>query len=140
MSAVHDPRTAHAVAACQGVSDERLSILLVDDDALILRSVSRDLRRAGHLVIEASCPSEARERRECVQVDVVVTDWDCGEGGGRQVLDECRAAGIPCVVHTGSELGDELLGEVVVAKPSTSTNVQAGIVAAIMIAAERSAR
>ncbi|MFI5214351.1 MAG: response regulator [Gemmatimonadales bacterium] len=49
-------------------------ILLVEDDALVRKSVHRALERAGHEVWESAGPKTALHMLDCVDVDVVITD------------------------------------------------------------------
>ena len=49
-------------------------VLVIDDDALVLKSAQRLLARAGHEVWEATTPKTALHLLQAVPVDVVVTD------------------------------------------------------------------
>jgi DNA-binding response OmpR family regulator len=80
-----------------------MTILLVDDDHAMLRSLSRGLRALGWGTLSASGPEEARGLIDLC--DVVITDWDMPDGGGREVFLTCRDNDKPCIVHTGSPVG-----------------------------------
>lgn len=62
-------------------------ILLVDDDPLILKGMSRALERAGWTVWIARNAGDARARLLKQRVDVVVVDYDLGDHTGLEVLE-----------------------------------------------------
>jgi DNA-binding response OmpR family regulator len=55
---------------------QRCRILVVDDDSLSRRGLSRYLRNRGYRVVDASNGVEALKELERTQVDLVVTDLD----------------------------------------------------------------
>ena len=77
-------------------------LLLVDDDALVLRAVSRLLRGRGYDVESAASVASALERLSGAAFDVVITDLSLADGSGLDVLDATRAGAVvmadPC--HT----------------------------------------
>jgi DNA-binding NtrC family response regulator len=69
-----------------------LTVLVVDDEALIRWSLGEVLRRGGHAVIEATTAAEAREaiRRESASIDAVLLDHRLPDSGDLRLLEEVR--------------------------------------------------
>jgi two-component system response regulator RegA len=78
-------------------------LLLVDDDELYRRSLSRALGGAGFDVREARDLRSAREVLQALQVSVAVIDLRLDDQSGLDVLRDLLAAhpGLRCVVVTG---------------------------------------
>lgn len=66
------------------------SILLVDDEKIILDSLGRDLREEGYTITTASDGSEAIIKLRAAPYDLVITDLAMTEIGGIQVLKEAK--------------------------------------------------
>ena len=66
------------------------TLLLVDDDPLVLDSMSGWLREQGYQVVEAAGASTAIASMEAGHVDLVVADIQLEDGDGFQVLQHCR--------------------------------------------------
>jgi DNA-binding NtrC family response regulator len=66
------------------------SLLLVDDDHLVLDSMSDWLRERGYRVSEASTANDAIQRMNQTTFDIVLTDIHLQEGDGFKVLDYCQ--------------------------------------------------
>lgn len=66
------------------------SLLLVDDDRLVLDAMSDWLREKGYLVAEACSAPEAIKRIDQSVFDIVVTDIRLQEGDGFEVLAHCQ--------------------------------------------------
>jgi DNA-binding NtrC family response regulator len=79
-------------------SREKTSILLVDDDALILRSLAVVLEREGYAVTRAPGGAAALEELKQGSFDAVVTDFNMPEIDGMQVLREVKARSPECAV------------------------------------------
>lgn len=104
------------------------TVLVVDDDAPVRRTVARALRRAGYAVLEASDGNEALERHRGERcIDVLVTDVLLPFHPGREVADllTARHPGIR-VLYMSGHAGDALLkdrgprdGDPFIAKPFT---------------------
>ncbi len=82
-----------------------LPILLVDDEAAVLRLVSGMLSCDGHNVLQTTGPSEAlRVFKECGgAVKLLLTDIVMPDGSGVRLADELAALqpGLPVVFMTG---------------------------------------
>jgi len=72
------------------------TVLVIDDDAMILRGTARALKGLDWCVLVAGGPTQAVPLYG--QADVVLSDWDMPDGGGLQVL---REAPVPVVIYTG---------------------------------------
>lgn len=72
------------------MSDERPSVLVVDDEHLVARAVARALRLAMIDVQIADHPHAALEALEAQDFDLVLSDFDMPELNGVALLDEIR--------------------------------------------------
>jgi len=66
------------------------SILLVDDETSILRSLKRLLRRQGYTVTTASSPQQALELCEENAFPVVLSDFRMPQKTGTELLEEIK--------------------------------------------------
>ncbi len=84
--------------------DERLTILLADDDAQMRRLVKSVLERDGFRVLEAADGLDALEIVSAHHLDLVILDQDMPRLTGLGVLEELRAqfgtAGTPIIMLT----------------------------------------
>jgi DNA-binding NtrC family response regulator len=71
---------------------EPLSVLVIDDDAVVLRAVSETLKRAGHRTIAVSDPVEGIETARDASIDVVVCDVRMPHLSGLELLREVKQA------------------------------------------------
>ena len=71
------------------MSDDKFTVLCVDDDPDMLASVSRILRRDGHIVLTTSNPEQALELLAGRPVAVLVSDFEMPEMTG---VELCMAA------------------------------------------------
>jgi DNA-binding NtrC family response regulator len=78
-------------------------ILVVDDDAALLKSISRYLRTLGHEVAEAADGRKAVTALRAGPVDVVLTDINMPEMDGIELLAAVRAedARVPVIAISG---------------------------------------
>jgi CheY-like chemotaxis protein len=91
-------------------SSRPISVLVVDDDLLVLDSVAAMLDDLGHAVIEARSGEEAVQLlRRMPKIDIVVTDYAMPGMNGLQLAEAVAAErpGTPVVLCTGYA---ELLG------------------------------
>jgi PAS domain S-box-containing protein len=82
----------------------RLSILVVDDDSLVLANTRDMLDDLGHHVIEAASGSEAvRVLSQAANLDLVITDYAMPTMTGVQLAEEVRRLqpGLPVILATG---------------------------------------
>jgi CheY-like chemotaxis protein len=105
-------------------ADRVRRILLVDDDARLLRALTDLLEAHGHVVVSAGSGEEGLERFDPAAVDLVVTDLGMPDMTGWTVAAEVkrRAPHIPVFLLTGwgeTVADDERSGYVdrVIAKP-----------------------
>lgn len=99
-------------------------ILLIDDDTLVLRSLTKLLAHAGYVVLAASSYEAALEAFETREFDLVISDIRMPGKNGVETVDEIQkrlaARGkrdLPIIFITGfAEFGDRLnvkfIGEV----------------------------
>lgn len=85
-------------------SDGALTVLVVDDDALVLMATAAMIEDLGHVVIEASSGAEALEIVErSDRLDLVVTDHAMPGMTGMQLAEALAALrpSLPCILVTG---------------------------------------
>jgi PAS domain S-box-containing protein len=113
------------------VSTTSLSILAVDDDALILMNTVALLEDLGHIVVEASSGREALQRLEGQAFDLIITDHAMPQMTGGQLIAEVskRWPGMPIILATGyADLPGGLPSGVTrIAKPFWQSDLQKGI-------------
>ncbi|MEZ4227480.1 MAG: EAL domain-containing protein [Polyangiaceae bacterium] len=109
------PTSAHPVSGAHGISRARVrgSILVVDDDAIVRRSLGRALGAEGYEVV--TCPDGHSAIAKLIErpVDVIISDIAMPGMDGIQLLREVRTHDlhVPVVLITG--------------EPAVSTAVQA---------------
>jgi PAS domain S-box-containing protein len=109
-----------------------LSVLVVDDDLLVLDSVAAMLDDLGHAVIEARSGEEAVQLlRRTPKVDIVVTDYAMPGMNGLQLADAVadEHPGTPVVLCTGYA---ELLGTAQPHLPRISKPFEQAALAAVI--------
>ena len=82
---------------------EHPRVLLVDDDATLLRSFARSLKHAGFDVITADSAEAAYESFHQGRVDVIVSDISMPHTSGVEMMDTLRQEDedLPVVLMTG---------------------------------------
>lgn len=68
----------------------RITVLFVDDEDAVLRSISRILARTDLDVLTTTHPADALEQLAATRVDVIVSDIDMPEMNGLQLLERVR--------------------------------------------------
>ncbi|WP_413777287.1 PAS domain S-box protein [Sphingomonas sp. S2-65] len=100
-----------APAPVETAERDRLVVLAVDDDALVLTNTAAMLEDAGHRVIQASSGKQALQLLSESQVDLLVTDFAMPDMNGVQLADAARAGwpDLPALLVSGfAELSDEV--------------------------------
>jgi len=87
----HDPRNNHGHTSSSRHGNE--TILLVEDDSMILNLLARVLRRQGYTILVAANGAEAlglvqRERDTTIQL--LITDWVMPHLGGEALADQLQ--------------------------------------------------
>jgi DNA-binding NtrC family response regulator len=77
------------------------SLLLVDDDADVLRSVGDYFERIGYEVSRATTGGDGLEAFERLRPDVVILDLHLPDMSGLDVLERLRASGAAVILMTG---------------------------------------
>jgi PAS domain S-box-containing protein len=92
------------VAEAPAVTGPGLSVLVVDDDSLVLTSTCLLLEDLGHRVISASCGARALELFNSEpQIDLVITDMAMPQMSGAQLANAIRILrpDVPIILATG---------------------------------------
>lgn len=85
-------------------------ILLVEDNAQILRGNERMLKRRGYETVSAMTLKEARERMSAVRPDAIVLDIMLPDGSGLDFMRELRkASNIPILLLTGLTTPEDIV-------------------------------
>ncbi|MBO0906609.1 PAS domain-containing sensor histidine kinase, partial [Jiella sonneratiae] len=102
-AAARELRAPQTPAPRQPVSSPALTILAVDDDALVLMGTTAILEDLGHRVLEASSGTKALEILEDERVDVVVTDQAMPNMTGLQLIARIRERhpAMPVILASG---------------------------------------
>ena len=78
----------------QHTSKARCRVLIVDDNPLIIRSVTRLLAHRGYEVVTANSVADAGSAIASSRFNIVLTDLRLGDGSGLDVLDLVDRAGV----------------------------------------------
>jgi CheY-like chemotaxis protein len=102
-----DIQPSDAIAA-EATAERNPCILLVDDDPVILRSLSAILQKRKLDVIQATSGMQGFWLVLKAQPDVVITDYNMDQGNGQYLLGRIKStpsvAHIPVIVFTGETL------------------------------------
>jgi predicted glycosyltransferase len=82
-----------------------MQILLIEDEALLARNISRALKRVGAVVRHAGSASDARSALMAGEYDLVIADISLGDGDGLELLGEAASVLLetPVIVMTGQD-------------------------------------
>jgi PAS domain S-box-containing protein len=135
------PRVTDATVDLGDVTEEHVqggseTLLLVEDEPMVLRLTARMLETLGYTVLSASVPAEAvqiaRERRG--KIDLLVTDMVMPEISGSVLADQLRSLypGLRCLFVSGyfpesGRLNVQSPGEQVLQKPFTKRALAAKV-------------
>jgi CheY-like chemotaxis protein len=110
-----------------------MTVLLVEDDALIRMNTAEMLQDSGFIVVEAGSAEDARAALQTMAVDFLVTDLNLPGASGTELAAEARALrpSTMIVFATGdpSSVRDQS-GSVVLAKPYDETKLAAALASA----------
>ncbi|MDQ4148299.1 MAG: response regulator, partial [Pseudomonadota bacterium] len=100
--------TEHRAAA--HIDSHDIQILIVEDEALLAKAISKRFRRAGYAAEIAGTLAEAKTQLARAQPDLILLDMRLPDGSGLDFLSQLResdAADVPVVVMTAyGELED----------------------------------
>jgi PAS domain S-box-containing protein len=93
----------NATGDIQAPAHRSLTVLAVDDDALVLFNTVAMLEDMGHQVLEAMSGEAALEQLRASKVDLVITDQAMPHMTGAQLIDTIRTdwPGLPVILATG---------------------------------------
>jgi DNA-binding response OmpR family regulator len=108
--------------------NEPLTLLLVEDEPLILLDLEYAVEDSGHHFVSASCVAQALSHLAECTIDLAILDVNLGHGQTCvPVADELQQREIPFVLHSGDlDRRNETinkLGAVVIAKPAAAEKV-----------------
>lgn len=84
---------------------EKLTVMIAEDDPPLLRALWRDFERFGWTVYRADSHRQASLMlRGESHLDVVLTDYDLGDGTGLSVRTMAAMYRIPSVLYTGADI------------------------------------
>jgi CheY-like chemotaxis protein len=129
--------TFKEVSADNAIISRKLSVLVVDDDPLVLTNMAAMLEDLGHAVHEASSAREALSilRREDA-IELVLTDQAMPHMTGAELIAEIKGRWpkLPVILATGfAELPRDIdpLQQVTLAKPFLQYDLQQAVNAAL---------
>jgi PAS domain S-box-containing protein len=102
--AMAEPSAPEAKHASPAEPDRRLTVLVVDDDPLVLANTAAMLEDLGHTALQAASGAEALEiLRQAQAVDLVLTDQVMPKMTGAQLIAAIRAERpqLPLIIATG---------------------------------------
>lgn len=100
--------TATGQSMQSGNQRESYSVLIMDDEPLVLSSISLLLKSLGHTVVQAEDGDEALQAADKQVFDVAILDLMVQDGrGGAEIADEFRQRNPDCRLVLSSGLGME---------------------------------
>jgi len=96
------------------MAENKCSILIIDDNSSILRTMSRLLSREGYVLDTAQTGKEASEKLLTKKFDAALIDVGLGETLGTDLLPMMSkvAPGMLKIVFTGTPMSNDTLDEV----------------------------
>ena len=95
---------------------KKLDLLIVEDDPDMAKAEIRHLKKHWKSITLTRDASEGLQAIATGNFDVALSDWDCPNGGGEQVVKD---SSIPVVIHTGNPEVPNMFHDVkVVMKPA----------------------
>jgi DNA-binding NtrC family response regulator len=74
------------------------TILVIDDDPVVLDTMARNLERVGFRVLRAESAEEARKLATASTVELILSDVNMPGLRGPELVTELKAAGVKCPV------------------------------------------
>ena len=74
------------------------TILVIDDEPIVLDTMARSLERVGFRVLRADSAEEARQLATTSQLELILSDVNMPGLRGPELVTELKAAGIRCPV------------------------------------------
>lgn len=98
-------------------------ILIIDDDEMILKSLSTVFLNEGFEVLTAKDGNEGLVQALNKEPNLIITDVEMDKADGMSVLHEIRKAGawgdkVPVVILTNFDASDEVMKGIVADRPS----------------------
>ncbi|KKC34373.1 chemotaxis protein CheY [Devosia psychrophila] len=112
------------------VVSSRLTVLFVEDDALIRMATVDMLEDAGHIVLDAGSAEEAMAALETAPIDILITDVNLPTMSGKELAERAKALkpAMGVVFATGDTSGvQQGKGVAVLSKPYSAVDLQAAI-------------
>jgi DNA-binding NtrC family response regulator len=93
------------------MSEKKRSILIIDDNPSILRTMTRVLSKAGYVVDSAQTGNEATRKFRAKSFDAALIDVRLGEMEGTDLLPQMRkvAPNMLKILFTGTPMPEEML-------------------------------
>ena len=115
------------------------SVLLVEDEIVILMDLQAAFEAAGARVIAANRPDEALSLADTAVLDAAVIDFSLGEEDGGAVCHHLSALGVPFVFHSAHdhETVSPWLDAPVIRKPSHPECVLEAVAAIVGMSDQR---
>jgi DNA-binding response OmpR family regulator len=87
-----------------------MTILVIDDDAALLRVICLMLRKSGHRVLATTDPITALEEIQHNVIDLLITDIGMPDVTGPELVAASRQLkpGLPVLFISGSDHGDDV--------------------------------
>ena len=109
-------------------------ILLVDNDNALRHVLATHLRELGYVVLEAASAEAAGALvRTLKQLDLLITDVVMPGSSGTMLAHSLRTErpDLPVLFMTGGDIGPELAGETVLAKPFSVTAISSAVLTSL---------
>ena len=114
-------------------------VLIVDDDAAVLRTLVTTMTRTGHAAVSASNVADAVALLASATFDVVLVDFNLGPESGLDVVRACRAqpGKVFIAMLTGEDDDDvrdaarDAGADLVLSKPTTQSELRRHVAQAL---------
>ena len=90
--------------------ERQATLLLIDDEAEILNSLTTVLGAAGYTCHTANCPADASKLARTIVPDLIISDINLGGHSGLTLCEELKRAacldGVPLMFLSGAQIPD----------------------------------